>query len=441
MKLTPTERYADNGLDGRRPRRAVTSMPVHLSSVVGSPLFDSGGERLGRIEDLIARLDGAAEQPPVVGLKARIGGRELLVPASRLASLGTSGAYMVTTKLNLARFQLRQGEVLLRADVLGRSLIDTTAARLVRAREIELVYARGSWRVAGIDPTLAARLRRLLPRRLRTHRAQHARFVGWWQMEPFVGPESSTLLRLTHRRLARLHPAQLADLVEAASHAQGEEILQAVAQDEGLQAGVFEELDDERRREFLRDRSDGDVAALLCRLSSDDAVDLLLQLDQERRLPVLNLLPDPMRGKVRGLLGYNPQTAGGIMSPDFISVSDHATVAGAIAAIRTAEIADHDVQAVYLADARGHLIGALELATLLRATNTQVVARLSATRTPAVPPNADIPAIARTMADYDLLSLPVVDPEGRVIGVIALDDVVGRILPTDWRRRHGDARG
>ena len=151
MKLTPTERYADDGLDGRRPRRAVTSMPVHLSSVVGSPLFDSGGERLGRIEDLIARLDGAAEQPPVVGLKARIGGRELLVPASRLASLGTSGAYMVTTKLNLARFQLRQGEVLLRADVLGYRLIEVSRARLIRARDMRLSAVGGEWVPDAVD--------------------------------------------------------------------------------------------------------------------------------------------------------------------------------------------------------------------------------------------------------------------------------------------------
>jgi len=162
--------------------------------------------------------------------------------------------------------------------------------------------------------------------------------VGWWETEPFVGRDSSTCSGSSTAGFRGLHPAQLADLVQAASHAQGEEILQAVAQDKGLQADMFEELDDERRSEFLRNRSDGDVGALLCRLATDDAVDLLLQLDQERRLTVLNLFPDPMRDKVRGLLGYNSQSAGGIMIPDFISVRDHATVAGASPVVRVERV-------------------------------------------------------------------------------------------------------
>jgi sporulation protein YlmC with PRC-barrel domain len=109
---------------------------LHLSALVGSPLLDSSGERLGRVEDVIVRLDTGDELPPVTGLLARIGGRELFVPADRIERLEESGARTSTTKLNLAQFERRPGEVLVRRDILGRSLIHVTTARLVTAREV-----------------------------------------------------------------------------------------------------------------------------------------------------------------------------------------------------------------------------------------------------------------------------------------------------------------
>ncbi len=217
---------------------------VHLSSLAGSPLLDASGERLGRIKDLIARLDLGERLPPIVGLKARIGGRELFVPIDRVERLEPAAARTSTTKLNLAQFERRPGEVLLRQDVLDRSLIHVTSARLVTAHEVELVCDEGTWRVAGIDPTLRPRLYRLLPRRFRGHDTEHRKFIPWDELEAFVGHVPTSRLKLGARRLLRLHPAQIADLVEAATHEEGEEILAAVGGDKELEADVFEELDD-----------------------------------------------------------------------------------------------------------------------------------------------------------------------------------------------------
>ena len=292
---------------------------VHVSSLAGSPLLDSSGERLGRVEDVIARLDEGNDLPPVIGLKARIGGRELFVPADRIEQLGPFEVRTATTKLDLAQFERRPGEVLLRADVLDRSLINIETARLVTAHEVELVCEDGRWRVAGVDTSLRPRLWRLLPRRFRGHDSEHTAFVPWRQIEPFVGHVPTSRLKLASRRLIRLHPAQIADLVEAASHEEGEEILEAVGQDKELEADVFEELDDEHQVEFLRERSDQAAAALLARMAGDDAADLLFELDQERRLPILNLLPPAKQSQLKALLGHNPETAGGLMNPDFVS--------------------------------------------------------------------------------------------------------------------------
>src|SRR5438270_5443430 len=122
---------------------------IHLTSVAGSPLLDSAGERLGRVEDLIARLDHTQGLPPVAGLKARIGGREAFVPIDQVAQLGPDQIKISTTTLNLAQFERRPGEVLLRGDVLDRDLINVATSRLIRAHEVELVCQAGGWRVAG----------------------------------------------------------------------------------------------------------------------------------------------------------------------------------------------------------------------------------------------------------------------------------------------------
>src|SRR5579884_3709771 len=129
---------------------------VHLSAIAGSPLLDSSGERLGRVQDVVARLDVGDALPPVIGLKARIGGRDMFVPASRIASFEPAAVRTATTKLDLAQFERRPGEVLLRGDVLGHSLINVNTARLVTAREVDLVNQDGAWRVAGIDPSFNA---------------------------------------------------------------------------------------------------------------------------------------------------------------------------------------------------------------------------------------------------------------------------------------------
>ena len=225
--------------------------------------------------------------------------------------------------------------MLLRADVLDHSMINVATAELVTAREVELVCdgtASGGW--PGSTPASGRGCGGFLPRRFRGHDTEHGQFVAWNEMEPFVGHVPTSRLKLAARRLARLHPAQIADLVEAASHEEGEEILEAVGQDKELEADVFEEIDDEHQVEFLRERSDEEAAALLARMASDDAADLLLELDQDRRLPILELLPPAKQRKIRALLGHNPSTAGGLMNPDFVIVRADATVGEALARVR-----------------------------------------------------------------------------------------------------------
>jgi CBS domain-containing protein/sporulation protein YlmC with PRC-barrel domain len=413
---------------------------VHVSSLAGSPLLDSSGQRLGKVEDVVARLDSGEGVAPVIGLTARIAGREMFVPADRIQQLGPYSVRTSTTKLDLAQFERRPGEVLLRADVLDRSMIHVNTAHLVKAREVELVRAGDTWRVAGVDPSLRPRLWRFLPRRFRGHDTEHRQFVDWHDVEPFVGHVPTSRLKLATRRILRMHPAQIADLVEAASHEEGGEILEAVGQDKELEADVFEELDDEHQVEFLRERSDQEAAAVLGRMASDDAADLLLELDQDRRLPILNAMPAATQRKVRALLGYNPSTAGGLMNPDFIALAANETVAEALTRVRASNLGLQQVAIVCVVDDAGKLIDTLSLAELVRAEGHQTVSQLVDDFTPSVATEADVPEVARLMSDFNLIAMPVLDHDGRPVGIVAVDDVLELLVPEEWRRRAGVAR-
>ena len=189
---------------------------------------------------------------------------------------------MRESKLDLQPFERRPEEVLLKKDVLDRQLINIDGARLVRANEIELARVEGWYRVVGVDASLRGLARRVLPRRV-ARTIQAGTFLDWAGVEPFTGHVPTVRLRVPHPKLARLHPAQLADLVEAASHGEGEEILRAVGGDGELEADVYEELDPRHQIEFLAERPDEEVAAMMSRMEPDDVVDLLGELDNERR--------------------------------------------------------------------------------------------------------------------------------------------------------------
>jgi CBS domain-containing protein len=414
---------------------------VHLSSIAGAPLLDSAGERLGRVEDVVARLDESDRDPAVVGLVARIAGREMFVPIERLERLERAAARTATTKLNLAQFERRPGEVLLRADVLDHSLINVRNATLVTARDVEITCSEGTWRVTAIDPTFRVRLYRLLPRRFHGHDSEHAELIPWQDIEPFVGHVPTSRLKLGSLRLRRLHPAQIADLVEAASHQEGEEILEAVSYDKELEADVFEELDDDHQVEYLRERSDEQVAEVLGRMASDDVADLLLEIQQDRRVAVLNLLPAAKQRKVMRLLGYNPSTAGGMMNPDFVTVPASSTVADALDHVRASALSLQQIATVCVVDEHGALIDAVSLAELVRARPEQPLSELTDAQLPTVVAEADLPEVARLMTDYNLVAMPVLDQSGAPVGIIAVDDVLEQLLPAEWRRRAGAARG
>jgi CBS domain-containing protein len=409
---------------------------LHLSTFLRRPIFDQDGDRIGRVQDLVARL-GDDAHPPIVGAVIRIEGRNLFVPIRKIGGLAEGRMTFQGPRVDLRRFERRPGELLLAEDLLARHLINLVRGRLIIANEIEIAQIEGRWEVVGVDPGRRPFFRRVLGQRM-GQRVQADAIVDFASIEPFVSHVPSARLRIPYRKLSKLHPAQIADLVEQASHEEGEEIIEAVGLDRELEADVFEELDTEHQLEFLQSRSDVEAARLLARMEPDNAADLINEIDQERRLPILENLPSHQQVKVRQLLSYNSDTAGGLMNTDFVSVPEMATVADALEAIRTSNVPAESLHAVFVTSEEGKTIGSASLGSLVKARGPELAVSVARTQFSHVHPHWDLHRVARKMSDFNLTVVPVLDEEHSVmIGVITVDDLLEELLPQGWRKEFG----
>lgn len=411
------------------PDATPTSAVMHLLPLLRRPLLSRTAETVGRLDDVIVRLRENG-YPLVTGLVVRVGGRRVFVPVKRIALLSEAQVSLSNEKLDLRGFERRAGEVLLREDILGHRLIDVTDVELVRAYDIELDLTADGWVLARLDTRQPARLMGLIKGR-QGHPSR-----DWKAFEPLLGHASSAADRSSKTRLRRLKPAQIADLLEEANRHEGTEILESVHVDPELEADVFEELDPDVATKFFGDMSDEEVAEVLSRMRADDAADAIAELRQQRRLPVLNLLPDGHRTKILTLLGFSPSSAGGLMSTDVMTCHQKTSVRDALQAVSAAHtLQEEAINTVHGVDDVGLLVGTITVIGLLRADPAVALADVVDRDPVRITAQTDAVDIALLMADYNLITVPVVDENNRVLGVVTVDDVLEATIPEDWRRR------
>jgi len=414
--------------------QAGSAQTLHLSELLRRPLTDRGGESLGRLSDVIVRLRGA-EHPVVTGLVAMVGGREVYVPIEQVSSFDGEVLKLTSAKLDLRRFERRDGEVLLRADVLGHRLIDVEHAHLIRAADLELEQRDGDWVLTGVDTHRRARRWLGIGGAPGREPGEHP-FREWAKFEPLIGHSSSALLRGPFARIRRLKPAQIADLLEDASKEEETEILGHVHADPELEADVFEELDEDLATRLLGARTDTEIAEVLARMRADDAADAIAELPQRRRQPVLDLLPPGQRTKVLTLMGFNPTSAGGLMGVDFLAVPAGVSVQQALDAVsQSASLQPEALTSVHALDERGRLCGVARLVTIVQSDPAARLSDVYDDDPVRVGADTDVVDVAVLMSDYNLITIPVVDDRRKMIGVITVDDVLEVTLPEDWRRR------
>ena len=410
---------------------------LFLSQVIGKPVLDRHGEPFGKVRDLIVAL--GEQYPPVTGLVVRVAsGRDIFLPWSDVEEFDTSQARLHASSIDITSFRQRPNEIRLYTDLLDKQIVDVEGRKIVRVNDIQLAPVRERLRLVAVDVGLAGILRRLgLSGRgeglARALRLPIENYIEWEEVDPVESSVSSLKLRVPHQALATLHPADVAHIVEQLAPRDRTGILASL--DDERAADVMEELSAEDQVDVLEALPPETAADILDEMGPDDAADLLADLSEERKTELLGLMEPEEASDVRELLTYAEDTAGGLMTKDFITISPDETAQHVIDRLRELQPDANHVYYLYVTDGEGMLVGTITLRGLIIADPDTTVREFTRPEPISVTVDTDADEVARAIARYNLLALPVVDEEGRMQGVVTVDDAMERALGEGWRKR------
>jgi len=403
---------------------------LFLTSLVDRPVLGQAGETIGKLEDLIVRIGDA--YPPITGLVVKDGRRRFFVPASHLSALN-GAALLMSSIVDLAPFTRRDSEVLLRRDVLDHQLIDITGRRIVRVNDVQLTRVEGTYRVVGVDVSPQALLRRLGPRAL-ANRIIGRQIIDWSDVQ-YLASTAPVQLKVSYDRLADLHPVDLARIVDALSYRESAEIVNAL--DEETAAETLEEVSDERVADLLEGMDQERAADILEEMTPAAAADALEDLEDDVAEQLLARMEPEEAADVQALMAYDEDSAGRLMTTDFVRVAENATVGDALAIVRGLEEVPDPLLAVYVVavDDPDLLRGIVRLRTLILAKPETPVLEVMDEDVPTVGPEDRAEDAARVLAEYNLLAVPVLGADGHLLGIVTVDDALAVLLPEIWQRR------
>jgi CBS domain-containing protein/sporulation protein YlmC with PRC-barrel domain len=409
------------------PRPNGEGPEISLSSLLKNGVADVAGQPCGRVDDVIVRLrrNDYAEIALVV---VKQGVERRFVLADNIVAIRNDVVELKSEQWAFKPAPLDEDEVSLRSDILCQRVIDLRRSALVRVYDVRLARHGAGWAAVALD----------------VHRARwfsfgsHATHAArdWRDFLPLARIGELAATPSSPSWVGRLKPAQIADLIEAATTDEQDKLLEQVHHDPELEADVFEELEEDSQAQVFKSLDDNEIADVLSRMRADDAADAVMELAQERRQAVLDLLPHGERTKVMTLLGYNEATAGGLMGTEFLALSENTTVAEALQHIREATTKQPEALiTIHCVSADGKLTGVLGIVQALQADPQTSLKDAADHHIVAASPEDDISTVVARMADFNLLSLPVVDEDGALLGVITVDDALEAALPYHWANR------
>jgi flagellar motility protein MotE (MotC chaperone)/sporulation protein YlmC with PRC-barrel domain len=404
--------------------------------LAGSSVFDPLGDRVGKVRDVLV-VYRTTEAPRVIGFIVEVTGkRRVFLSVGRITSIG-SGQIITTGLINLRRFEQRGGEVRVIAEMLGRSVTLTDGSGTATIEDVALEETGpGEWEIAQV-----------FCRRPRTGGAPFAKgptvFLRWSDIRenaPKAGESQSA-----EQLVATYSDMLPADLAHALLDLPEQRMLEVAEElSDGRLADVLEEMPESEQVDILQHLDDDRAADVLDQMQPDDAADLIAQLSDERGEALLDLMEPEEADDVRALLAYDPETAGGLMTPEPIIVSGDATVAEGLALIRRHELAPALGAAICVTlppyePPTGRFLGMVHFQRMLRYPPNERLGTLLDNTLEPVLASTSAAEVSRILASYNLVSLPVVDERHRLVGVVTIDDVLDYLLPDDWRSTDSDS--
>ena len=407
-------------------------MPVSfaLTELLGLPVYDAVGVRAGRVREVaLCPQEDAAK---VTALVVRTANGDRLLPAAAVAA-ARDVVHASSLESDWAVYAGHQGLLLLGRDLLDQQIIDVHGRKVVRVNDVDLLEEHDNHhavlKVGGVDVGSRGALRRLLKgllpahalRRLLTRIPEKA--IPWEFVDLIeTDPARRVKLKISHERLARLHPADIADIVEELSPAEREAVFETL--DDEVAAEALEEVDPKVQQAIIRSLDSDRAADIVEEMDPDAAADLLADLPPEHSEEILEEMEPEERKEVEELLEFREDTAAGRMTTDYLAIGPDAKVEDAIQLLRSFEGGIETVSTIYLVTPEEQLVGAVPLPKLVLSAPGTPLLELSTSPVISVQAGASEKDVAETFDKYNLLTLPVVDEQSHLTGVITADDVI-----------------
>jgi CBS domain-containing protein len=408
---------------------------LYLSQMLGRPVLDSRGEKIASVNDVLVRY-GSEDYPPVIGIVARFRRRDFFIPQRNISEFGEHGTRMSSAKLNLTPFERRDGEVLLNKDVLDNQLIDVDGKRVVRVNDVQLIETGNEWRVSGADVSFQGFLRRLMPKGFYGN-ARPVEVIDWADVG-YLATDTATAtvqLKSSRDKLSRLHPVEIAQLAETLSPIHRTEVVESL--DNEIAADTLEEMSTEAQARILEEMDQERAADILEEMSPDDAVDVLDEMDDDKAEELFNLMDDEERADVAELMHFDHDTAGGLMTTEFVVFPRELTVGETISRLREMAETPNMIYYIYVVEQEStwRICGLLSLRSLILADPAKRLEDVMRTEFRYAHPTESAEEVAHTISEYNLLALPVIDDDGDIAGIVTVDDAMEILLPKNLRRR------
>jgi flagellar motility protein MotE (MotC chaperone)/sporulation protein YlmC with PRC-barrel domain len=401
-----------------------------LTELLGSTVYDADGAACGRVREVAITPQEDRAKVSTLIVRTREGNRAL--PFSAVSRIN-GGVRAQSFVREWASSEGIEGLFLLERDLLDQQVIDVNGRKVVRVNDVDLHQDTSTsqivLKVGSVDVGARGAIRRLL-KGVVPAAALHALLkripekpIPWDFVDVIeTDPARRVKLKISHDRLAKLHPADIADIVEELPPDEREAVFETL--DEEVAAEALEEVEPKLQKSIVESLDSERVAEIVEEMDPDAAADLLADLPQKRTEEILEEMAPEEREEVSGLLEFKENTAAGRMTTEYIALGVDATVSDAIDALRSFEGGVETVSTMFLVDSKGALVGTVPLAKLVLAEGHEPL--LSLVQEPLIScrPETRENEVAELFDKYNLTTLPVVDENGKLVGVVTSDDVI-----------------
>ncbi len=410
---------------------------IFLSDFLRAEIVDSNQRRVGRVGDLVVRM--ADPFPVIDGIVLRGRGQRVVIPWAAVRSFEGKELALKTAREDLDRTPADADATWLARDVLDKQIVDTDGHRVVRVNDLQLSPVKGSLLLVGVDIGGRGLLRRLGLEDLGKSMAHAARrdwaqkLIAWDAVDTVESNLESVKLRISHQKLAKMHPADIAEVADRLSARQRDAIFASL--DDEVAADTLQEMDAEDQVEILERLDPERAADILEEMDPDEAADLLADLPEERAEALLERMREDEADDVEELLSYRENSAGGLMTTEYVTVTSDLTAAESIERIRLLEPDAESIYYIYVVDRHENLLGVLSLRDLIVAQPAATVAEFMNRHVITIQLDARPAEVAEVIRKYNLLAVPVVDVDDHLEGIITVDDVMENLLAGAGKRR------